>query len=254
MLEVESMQLGLLIVARATAFMVLAPFFSIKGPPVLVKVGLGILLAFLIYPGVSIVEDIPLDLLSYAILVIKEVVVGLTLGLVSMLTFTAIRVAGEMIDIQMGFAMASIFDPQNESRITLVGQFLYFLGILLFLAIDGHHSLILALHKSYELIPLTGAIFHPPLVMVIVNLFVEMFSLGVRIAAPFIAVLVICDISLGLIARTVPQLNVFILGFPLKAGIGLLSLVFALPILAAIIGYILTQMERDLMLIMEHLI
>ncbi|MDK2985145.1 MAG: flagellar biosynthesis protein FliR [Clostridia bacterium] len=251
--EFESLQLGFLVLARITAFMSAAPFFSMKGMPGLVRVGMGFFLAVLIYPAVHGMEDIPTEIVAYVFLVGKEVLVGLVLGFVSMLTFTAVRIAGEFMDIQMGFAMAAVFDPQNQSRITLVGQFMNILGILLFLAIDGHHILLMALSHSYELIPLQGAVFKTAFVAAIVKSFVGMFALGFRVAAPFIAVLVICDISLGLLARTVPQLNVFILGFPMKAGLGIITLTLALPVLAVVIGNILSQMEKDLVLIMEYL-
>jgi flagellar biosynthetic protein FliR len=250
-LELAGIKAGFLIFVRVSSFMMLAPFFSIKGPPVIVRTGLGALLTLAILPSFEVLPTVTDDLLAYSFLVIKEVLVGLIIGYASMLVFSAVRVAGEFIDIQMGFAMAAVFDPQYQSRITLVGQYLYILAILLFLVMDGHHSLILAISHSYAVIPIGAAIFDKPLVVCIIQMFVDVFSLGVRIAAPFVAVLVICDICLGLLARTVPQLNVFILGFPLKAGIGMVALGAALPILIIIVSGVLQQMQRDMLLIME---
>lgn len=247
------LHLGFLVLARITAFFAVAPVFSIKRMPGLVRVGLGFFLTILIYPSVHGLGSLPGELVAYGLLVGKEVLVGLILGFVSTLTFTTLRLAGEFMDIQMGFAMATVFDPQNQSRITLVGQFMNIFAILLFIAIDGHHILIMALAHSYEIIPLQGAVFESTLVLTTIKIFVGMFALGFRIAAPFIAVLLISDISLGLVARTVPQLNVFILGFPMKAGLGILTLILALPVLGVVMGSILAQIEKDLILIMEHL-
>lgn len=249
--DLESLKWGFLVLARITAFFIQAPCFSINGVPPLLKIGLGLLVTIILFPVLPTVDNISGDLINYSVLVIREVIVGLILGYVSSLTFTAIRIAGEVIDIQMGFAMAAVLDPQSQSRITLVGQFMYLLEILLFLAIDGHHNLLLAISYSYEIIPVTGVIFQTKCIATIIKMFVGMFALGIRVAAPFITVFVLSDIALGMVARTVPQLNVFMMGFPIKAGLGLITLTAALPILAIIIGGIVQQMEKDILLVMK---
>jgi flagellar biosynthetic protein FliR len=243
--SLDNLQLGFLVLARMSAFVFLVPFFSIKGTPALTKIGFSVALTALILPGFDNIT-VPEDLLRYSFLVIKEVMVGLILGYVTMLTFNAVRMAGEIIDIQMGFSMATVFDPQNQTRITLTGQFLYLVQILLFLAVDGHHSLLMAISYSYTLIPVMAGGFKITLVAAIFKLFVQVFSLGIRIAVPFMVVFLICDISLGIIARTVPQLNIFVLSFPVKIGIGLFTLAAVIPVLTVLINNIFTQMESDL--------
>ena len=245
MFTLDNLQLGFLVFARMSAFVFLVPFFSIKGTPALAKIGFSVALTALILPGLDTIT-VPEDLLRYSFLVIKEVMVGLILGYVTMLTFNAVRMAGEIIDIQMGFSMATVFDPQNQTRITLTGQFLYLVQILLFLAVDGHHSLLMAISYSYTLIPVMAGGFKITLVAAIFKLFVQVFSLGIRIAVPFMVVFLICDISLGIIARTVPQLNIFVLSFPVKIGIGLFTLAAVIPVLTVLINNIFTQMESDL--------
>ncbi len=249
MFILDNLQLGLLVLARMSAFGFLVPFFSVKGTPAMVKIGLSVLLSALVLPGLGHVT-MPEDLLYYAFLVIKEVLIGLVLGYVSLLTFNAVRMAGELIDIQMGFSMATVFDPQNQSRITLTGQFLYLYQILLFMAVDGHHSLLMAIAYSYTLLPVMDASLKITLVAAVFKLFIQIFSLGIRIAIPFMVVFLICDISLGIIARTVPQLNVFVLSFPVKIGIGLFTLVAAIPMLTVLVNQIFTQMEQDMVQIM----
>ncbi len=250
MFTMDSLQLGFLVFARMSAFVFLIPFFSIKGIPALTKIGFSAALTALIWPGISNVV-IPESLLTYSLLVIKEVLVGLILGYVSMLTFNAVRMAGEMIDIQMGFSMATVFDPQNQSRITLTGQFFYLFQILLFLAVDGPHRLLMAISYSYTLIPVMTSGLKITLVPAIFKLFIQVFSLGIRIAVPFMVVFLICDISLGIIARTVPQLNIFVISFPVKIGVGLLTMAAVIPVLATLINNIFTQMEGDLGLILR---
>lgn len=251
--SIENLQWGFLVFARLTAFIYLVPFFSIKGTPNMVKIGFGVFLTALLLPGIT-KGALPADLLRYSLLVIKEVLVGLVLGYVSMLTFSAVRMAGELIDIQMGFSMATVFDPQNQTRITLMGQFLYLFQILLFLAVDGHHSLLMAISYSYTLIPVMASGLKITFVPAILQLFIQVFSLGIRIATPFIVVFLICDIALGIIARTVPQLNIFILSFPVKTGLGLITMVAILPLLAMMVNNVFSQMESDIGLIMMRLI
>jgi flagellar biosynthetic protein FliR len=150
----------------------------------------------------------------------------------------------------MGFAMATVFDPQTYSRVTLIGQFLFLLQMVLFLAVDGHHSLLMAISYSYTLIPITGAVFKTTFVTAILKMFIEIFALGIRMAAPFIVAFLICDIGLGILARSVPQLNVFILSFPMKTGLGLVTIAAVLPIMTALVNNVLSQMEKDLGVIM----
>ncbi len=252
MFTMDSLQLGFLVLARMSAFVFLIPFFSIKGIPALTKIGFSIVLTILILPGTSHVV-IPESILTYSLLVIKEVLMGLILGYVSLLTFNAVRMAGELIDIQMGFSMATVFDPQNQSRITLTGQFFYLFQILLFLAVDGHHSLLMAISYSYTLLPVMASGLKIALVPAIFELFIQVFSLVIRIVVPFMVVFLICDISLGIISKTVPQLNIFVLSFPVKIGIGLLTMAAVIPVLATVINNMFTHMESDLALIMRFM-
>ncbi|MEW6624286.1 MAG: flagellar biosynthetic protein FliR [Bacillota bacterium] len=252
MLDYSVIQVWLLLFARMASFIFIAPFFSMQGIPALLKVGFSFLLSVIIYP---IVNYVPLGELTPGVwwfMVIKEVAVGLAMGFLAGMIFSAIRIAGELIDIQMGFAMASVLDPQTQFRTTLMGQFKYLVAMLVFIALDGHHVLIAALAHSYSVVPIAGADVQPVLGLFFLKVFIGMFALAFKIAAPIIAVLVISDISLGLIARTVPQLNVFILGFPLKAGLGMVTVALVLPLFVVVIGYLISQMERDLISVLEY--
>lgn len=254
MINFEQLQVLFLVFARLTAFSVAAPFFSIRNVPPLVKVGFGVVLTLLVYPlmgtgGVTL----PSTLLGYGLEAVGEVLVGLALGFIATLTFTAIKVAGELGDLQMGFAMTGLMDPLTGSRTSLMGEYLYMLGILLFLIINGHHTLILALVGSFELVPVGVASVNGGATAHVIGVFTGMFALGLRIAAPIVAVLLISDLALGMVARTVPQLNVFILGFPLKVALGMLTLSLAAPLMAAVVGTVVTQMERDLAILMGSL-
>ena len=241
----------LLIFARASAFVTIAPFFSIRGIPVLVKIGFSFILSVVLLPLVPFAPMEHISLLAWWFLVIKEVAVGLTLAFLANMVFAAVRISGELIDIHIGFAMASVLDPQTQTSTTLMGQFKYMVAILIFLSVDGHHVLISALAHSYTLVPIANVLIDPIVSLYVLKTFVGMFALAFKIAAPIIAVLIIADIALGLVARTVPQLNVFILGFPLKTGLGMFTVAIVIPLFATVVGYLLSQMERDLITVME---
>jgi len=240
-----------LILVRITSFFVVAPFFGMRAAPGLVKASLGFIVAVLLFPLLGEPQNVYFNSWAYVLAVLNEALTGLALGFIANLIFSAIQVAGQILDVHMGLAMASILDPQNATRTTLVGQFLAILGLLLFFEFDGHHALLLALKESFKFIPLGGVDLDGGIVWAVVKIFCRMFSLALRLASPIIAMLVLSDLALSLVARTVPQLNVFILGFPLKVGLGLLILIAILPLLAVVFNNIISQMERDLALIVR---
>ncbi|MBC7342899.1 MAG: flagellar type III secretion system protein FliR [Clostridia bacterium] len=247
-------QLHLLVLCRVSSFLVTAPVFSSRSIPPLAKIGLATLVAILIAPqvrGYSGLETASWQI--FVMRVIAEVLVGLALGWIASLTFNAIRVAGEMIDLQTGFSMAQLFDPQQGYQVSLLGQLMVVLGTLLYLAIGGHLVLLESLGASYNLIPPGGAGLAQADSAIVAKIFVGSFALGFRMAAPLLAVLAVTDIALSLVARTVPQLNVFILGFPLKAGVALVALELALPLLSVMMGQVFDQVQKDLSTIVRSL-
>ncbi|TDA69407.1 MAG: flagellar type III secretion system protein FliR [Clostridia bacterium] len=244
--EALRLEAFLLVSSRVTAFMVSSPLFSLRDIPALARTGLGVLVALLLFTAVPLPADLPGPWLEYVFLVTKEIFVGLTLGIVSTMVYNSLRTAGELIDLQTGFGMANLFDPVTGSSTSLLGQYLSTLGILVFLELDGHHLLIRALADSFSLLPLGKGSFGGPLTSSVITIFIGVFVLGLRLAAPVVAVLLVSDIALALVARTVPQLNVFILGFPIKAGLAILLLSLLTPVLAALVGVMMGQMEKDL--------
>ncbi|HHT01269.1 MAG TPA: flagellar type III secretion system protein FliR [Firmicutes bacterium] len=237
-----------LAMVRITAFFVTAPFFGVKSAPLLLKAALGLLIAVLFWPFLP-----PTELSGWGLILaaLSESVLGLALGYLVSLVFSAIQIAGQLLDVQMGLAMAGIFDPQNAFHTTLVGQFLSILGLLLFFLVDGHHVLLLGLQESFQLLPPGKMALGLQLAGVAAEFFCQAFTLAVRVASPVIAVLVVADLALSLVARTVPQLNVFILGFPLKAGLGMIVLLAILPLLVTAFTGLFGQLEQDLLLLLR---
>jgi flagellar biosynthetic protein FliR/FlhB len=210
-------------------FFIVVPIFFPKGLPNTAKVAFSLVIAYLLLPGINY-SNINIannyNLIEY---VTCEITTGLTLGFVTNLCFLSIKQAGQFIDQQIGFSMVNSFDPNSNSNVTLVEQLLYWCSLILFFSIDGHHMLIKALIESFNSISLGKFILSGNSFNLIFTAFIQFFSIGLKIAIPIMLIVLITDITLGLIGRTVPQLNVMILGLPIKIMLGLFSLTILLP-------------------------
>ena len=220
----------LLIFVRVSAFFVTIPLFSYKTIPSQLKIVLAFVLSWMMYYTFSI-EAFTING-DYLLLVLKEAIVGLVLGLVVYIVFSAVQIAGGFIDFQMGFAMANIVDPQTGAQSPLMGQFFNFLLLLVFLAINGHHLVLDGIFYSYQFMPIDQ--FFPKLgdaesVEYIMKLFVAVFAIAFQMSAPIIATLFLVTLALGITGKTVPQLNIFVVGFPIKIAVGFILLVTITP-------------------------
>jgi len=162
---------------------------------------------------------------------INEVMTGLLLGYATSLCFDAMRIAGSLLDMQMGLSMLNMFDPNAKSNSTFLERLFYWTALIIFLIIDGHHMLISSIIESYKYVPIGNSIIFQESIMLTINAFMQYFVIALKIAIPIVLIIIITDITLGLVARTVPQLNVMILGLPIKILVGLLCFTIALPMM-----------------------
>ncbi|GAB6158014.1 flagellar biosynthetic protein FliR [Desulfotomaculum varum] len=254
MLNLVYITVFFLVLIRMASFVASCALFNLPGIPALVKAGLSFVLAALVTPLVMpAVPELPGGVWQFALVVLGEAGVGLGLGLVCTFIFNAARMAGQLLDFQIGFAMSAVMDPLSGSMNTLLSRFFFFLTLVLFMNMDGHHALIRALVKSYQLVPLTAAGINGEITLLMIRIFTDTFALAVQICAPVVAVLVITDLAMGLIGKTAPQLNIFQLGFPLKIAVGLSVLAVLLPALTSLFKYMLETLQKDLLLFMKGL-
>ncbi|WP_099158111.1 flagellar biosynthetic protein FliR [Virgibacillus ndiopensis] len=215
-INLESIPVFLLIFVRVAAFFVTLPLFSYRTIPTPFKIGFSFFLAFIMYYTVD-VSTIPFDEM-YLMLLIKEALVGLLVGLIAYIILAAIQIAGGFIDFQMGFAIANVIDPQTGAQSPLTGQYFYIIALLFLLSVNGHHLLIDGIFYSYNLIPIDAFIPFQDgsIVDFVIDIFNQMFLIAFQMSIPIVGCLFLVDVALGIIARTVPQLNVFVVGLPLK--------------------------------------
>ena len=234
--------------------MMTAPFFEYRNIPGLPKIGLALLLAGVVFPIVRTSGiNVPGGVFGYSLAIIAEAGIGLMLGLIASFIFHGIRMAGQFIDFQMGFAMAAVFDPISGIQVTLIARFLNLLAIIFFLNMNGHYYLIESLVKSYDLVPLTAGAFRSATTLTVIKAFSGMFALAFQLSAPIMAVLVVIDLALGFVSRTVPQLNVFMLGFPVKIVVGILTLSAIVPLLGTLLQEVFKTMQNNMLLLLRGL-
>ena len=241
----------LLILIRISSFFVTVPLFSYRNIPNRHKIGLAVFLSYLIF----LTLDIPILEINeyYFLLILKEAIVGLIIGVVAFILLTAIQIAGGFIDFQMGFAIANVIDPQTGAQSPIMGQYFYTFAMLLLLAVNGHHLLLDGIFYSYQIIPLEQlvALGNESLAKYIAETFNSVFIIAFQMAIPLVGILFLVDVSLGIVARTMPQLNIFVVGLPLKILVSLAVLVIAMPVFMMLIQELFETMFYTMRAMME---
>lgn len=198
-----------------------------SGTPNTFKVCFSILMSIIISSGVNIDVNV-LNTFDLIRLVAMETVNGLLLGYITNLCFNSLKIAGSLIDQQIGLSMSSIYDPNSKEQATLIENLMYWMGIIIFFSMNGHHKLIIGIQQSFHLIKIGENLIQNNFYYII-HVFVQCFTIGFKIAVPVILSLIFTDLIMGLISRSVPQLNVMIIGMPLKMLVGVVFFMIALP-------------------------
>lgn len=226
----------LICLARVAAIFAIIPVFSGGQIPPQMRIGIAVMFALLTYPIIqSTLPVTSLTITDMAIIVAAEVIFGLLVGFIAQLIFMAAEFAGAIIGYQMGFAMANVFDPTTQQQVALISQFQGIFAILLFLSLNIHHFFLEAMVSSFTLLPpgylnLTGGA-----IPMLVELSNNALILSIRLVAPIIALLILVNLTLGFMTRIFPQLNVFMLSFPLKIGISFIVMGMTFGVFAAIL-------------------
>ena len=204
------------------------------------KVGLAAAMALVAFPNLPMPENFPEDPRGLILAILGQIVVGLAIGFVSYLVMAAAQFGGEMMDIQMGLSVAASMDPSSGGTSKLLMRLNFYIAMLLYLGVDGHHELLRALFHSFKVIPLTEFRVSGRMILQFINHTEDIFLIGLQIAAPPLAALFITQVAMGLLAKAAPQMNVFMLSFPMNIAIGLMLFSIGLPMIK---GLLLKQFE-----------
>ncbi len=243
---INGIDIFLLVFVRMTGLFVVAPIFGRRNIPAYFKIGFSFFSA-LILVNTTVVQNAQYgnSIPGYALLIIKEFLVGLSIGFVAYLACTAIYIAGEIIDRQIGFAIANVMDPISNIQVPVTSNLYFIISMLMFLTINGHHMLIQTLFDSFQSLPLGAAVLNEEIVDGISGLFTTVLATGFKIAAPIVAAILVTDIALGTISKMVPQINIFVVGMPLKIIVGMVILIITIPLYISVMESVFKLMNTS---------
>ncbi|NLN76955.1 MAG: flagellar type III secretion system protein FliR [Armatimonadetes bacterium] len=249
---ISQMTTFVLVLVRVAGIFTVAPIFGNVNVAPMVRVGRAACLAFVFLPMAQF-DASGLEFLPFLLVVVKEALIGIVMGFLASMIFTAIQMAGSYIDLQVGFGFANVVDPMMKHHSAVIGQLYNFAATLLFLALNGHHLMIRGLADSFAVLPLGSATLSAEATSTILQIFVVLFVASLKIGAPVIGAIFLTDVSLGILARTVPQLNVLVVGFPAKLTVGMLAVFAALPLTLAVMTRLFGGLERDIVRLLRFM-
>ena len=246
-IKIDEIILFVLVLARISAIIMAAPVFGSPTVSVRVKIGLSFVLSFVFLPLAARNNGVVAwNFISISLAIGKEVILGVLVGFIAKFVFAAINLAGQMIGMQMGFAIVNVMDPVNQTQISVISQFLGFMALVLFVTLNFHYIFIEAIADSFSLVRLGTADVGGFVIKDFMKLAGDIFLVGLKIGAPLYAILLFTYVGLGILARTVPQMNVFILGFPLTIGLGMIFLGLSLPFIFEVIQISFKEVEVNI--------
>jgi flagellar biosynthesis protein FliR len=213
-----------LVLGRLAGIFSAIPLFGEARVPLVIRVVTIFMMTLVCYPLLRAkAPQLPVDSLSLGILVVREVMIGISLGFLSKVIFAAVEFCGQIVGMQMGFSMSTMFDP-SMGQTPLMANLQLLLAMLLFLSLSIHHVFIRAILDSYAVIPVGNWHMSSGLLEFFIITFRDMFVLGLKLAAPVMVALLATSVALGIMARSFPQMNIFMVSMPLNIGIGFLML------------------------------
>ena len=215
---------------RNLGLLIGAPFFQSRNIPHTLRVSLALFLALLLVPLLAAAGTMPLTFWQVAFQMGQELLLGIMMGYILYLTIAGIQLAGQIIEVPMGFGMVNVLDPQTGGQMPIIGQLYQIVAVWLFMLVRGDHLLVKVLTQSFKLLPVGQPLALMRGVPLVLRTFANLFILAVQIAIPIVGVLFLTNVGLGVLAKLIPQINVFFLGFPLKVFLGILLLILSLPV------------------------
>jgi flagellar biosynthetic protein FliR len=236
---------------RVAGVVAFAPGLGSESAPARIRVALAVGLAAVVVP-VCVRNPPPIaEPTTYLVTCLSELAFGAALGFALRLLLEAARFGGEILDLQIGLRAGQLFDPASGQQSGILSTGYYLIALIIFLQLNGHHALLRGVAASFAIAPLGGLSYEPGLYEVVADLGQSMLALGLRLAGPIIAALLLADLAFGLVARAVPQINVFLVGIPAKIALGIIVAALAMPLLCRGLGSLVQLMSRYLDLIIR---
>ncbi len=239
-----------LLLIRASFIVFFAPVIGSRLIPSVAKIALSVFLAFLAFSSVGAVH-IPQSYMEMFLTVFKEMLIGLSVGFASRLVFDGIQFGGQYVGYMMGFAVVNVIDPQSEAHLPIISQFENIIAILIFLAIGGHLWFFSAFSDSLAILPLGFQLGSLSWIPFIIKLFGNIFVIAIKVNAPVFLVLFLIQLVMAVIARVVPQMNIFMVGFPIQIAVGFFLLFVSVKAMGYLFSDLFFSMREHIYTIMK---
>lgn len=242
-----------LVMTRVSGIFIVSPFLGSKNIPVKIKASVIFMISLVLFPVLlnQGILHVPDTIIGYALALFTELFIGWVIGFVSYLTFASIHMAGTILDMQVGFGVVNIMDPTSGQSVPIIGSFKYNLALIVFLVSNSHHLLLNGLSESFRLVPILGAVLSTNLAEIIVDLVWGTFVVAMQLSLPVLVAIILTDVALGILARTMPQMNIFVVGIPAKILIGIFVLSVALPFYILFLDVAFNEMYGDIYVILR---
>jgi len=251
-ISVPELETHFIVFLRITAVLFTIPVFDSRSIPVVFKGGLALAICVILH---SVTRDaqwaLPQNGVLFVIGAMREITIGIIMGMSVKLVFGGIQLAGQFVGLQMGFAIGNVMDPVTGAQASYMGQLKNLIAILVFLAVDAHHWFLRGLKESFYLVPPFQFQFTDSLAEHLIRTTGNMFIICLKIGAPVMVALLLTSVALGFLARTVPQMNIFIVAFPIKIMVGLLFIGICLPYTVNFLGHLFSNMGKNLSLLLR---
>jgi len=251
---VNNFQAFFLILVRINAMIMIAPFFSSGVIPFRIKALLSFFITLIIFPVVAQTIKIPGSMGGYYLLVLQEVMIGIFIGFLISVIFSAFQLSAQYYAAQIGFGINEVLDPVGQISVPLIGQLKNLIGLIVFITIEGHHFLIEAIYKSFELAPMFGVSKSAAgsYLKYLAHSFSGMFIVALKISLPIIATALLITVTMGILAKAAPQMNIMMFGFPIQIMVGFGMLMITSPLIIRVMRVALERSFKFLNGILVH--
>ena len=235
----------LLMLVRVSGIFLISPFFGSMNISIYFRVGTALAITILLFPVVDGLGTpyVPENVIMFGVTALGELFIGWLIGFVAYISFAAITMAGKVMDMQVGFAIVNVVDPTSGQQIPLIGSFLYNLAVIVLLATNGHHMILAALVESFRVVPIAGMEGNLSLAML----------MGMKIAMPITFAILLTNVGLGILSRTMPQMNIFVVGIPMQLMIGITVLSMIIPFYVLFLDVLFNEMYGNISLAIRAL-
>ena len=238
----------LLVLSRTSGIFLISPFFGAMNVSARIRATIAVAMSVLIFPLIvqERVVTAPASIVMFAGTIAQEMFIGWLIGFVAYVAMAAINMSGKIMDMQVGFAVANVMDPTSGQQSPLIGSFLYYLSIIYFLVANGHHMIIAALVESFRRVPFDSVVWNPSIADFMIDITNGVLLVGMKIAMPVTFAILITNVGMGILARTMPQMNIFVIGIPMHLLIGTFMLSMLLPFYILFLDVMFSDMYANI--------